>query len=172
VLWAAAKPNDMPKVFAKQNQNKVPAAAPWLTNVVVQLFVISTCWPQDAFSLMLKMTSAMSLIPYFLVAAYAFEIANRRETYQTRPQERRRDTVIAGLAALYSAFMIYAGGMKYLRRWHEVRVAVGCPLRARNSPLLLGSARRGQEGLHTHRVNHLSRGHWRLHRGHPRGRDG
>lgn len=114
VLWAAAKPNDMPRVFASENKNKVPAAALWLTNIVVQLFVISTYWSQDAFSLMLKMTSAMSLIPYFLVAAYGFLIARRGETYETRPQERTRDLIFAGLAALYTAFMIFAGGMKFL----------------------------------------------------------
>ena len=72
VLFAAAKTKDMPKIFATENKNKVPAAALWLTNIVVQLFVISTYWSQDAFSLMLQMTSAMSLIPYFLVAGYGF----------------------------------------------------------------------------------------------------
>ena len=61
----------MPKVFATENQNKVPAAALWLTNIVVQLFVISTYWSQDAFSLMLNLTSVMSLIPFLLVARTA-----------------------------------------------------------------------------------------------------
>jgi arginine:ornithine antiporter/lysine permease len=102
----------MPKVFSTENQNKVPAAALWLTNIIVQLFVISTYWSQDAFSLMLNLTSAMSLIPYFLVAAYAVLIARRGETYDVRPQERNRDLIVAGVAALYTAFMIYAGGMK------------------------------------------------------------
>ena len=114
VLYTAAKTDDMPKVFATENRNKVPAAALWLTNIIVQLFVISTYWSQDAFSLMLNMTSAMTLIPYFLVAAYGSLIANRGETYQTRPEERTRDLVIAGIAALYTAFMIYAGGMKFV----------------------------------------------------------
>ena len=41
-----AKTKDMPKVFATENQNKVPAAALWVTNIVVQLFVISTYWSQ------------------------------------------------------------------------------------------------------------------------------
>ena len=41
VLFAAGKSKDMPKVFATENANKVPAAALWLTNIVVQLFVIS-----------------------------------------------------------------------------------------------------------------------------------
>jgi arginine:ornithine antiporter/lysine permease len=114
VLFAAAKSDDMPKLFTTENENKVPAAALWLTNIIVQLFVISTYWSRDAFSLMLKMTSAMSLIPYFLVAAYGVLIARRGETYTTRPEDRRRDLIIAGLAALYTAFMLYAGGMKFV----------------------------------------------------------
>jgi arginine:ornithine antiporter/lysine permease len=114
VLFAAAKSDDMPKLFSTENENKVPAAALWLTNIIVQLFVISTYWSQDAFSLMLKMTSAMSLIPYLLVAAFGFLIARRGETYTTRPEERQRDLIVAGLAAIYTAFMIYAGGMKFV----------------------------------------------------------
>jgi arginine:ornithine antiporter/lysine permease len=104
----------MPKLFATENQNKVPAAALWATNIVVQLFVISTYWSQDAFALMLNLTSAMSLIPYLLVAAFGFLIARRRETYETRPEERNRDLALAGIATLYTAFMILAGGMKFL----------------------------------------------------------
>jgi arginine:ornithine antiporter/lysine permease len=114
VLFAAAKSQDMPKVFATENRNKVPAAALWLTNAVVQLIVITTYWSEDAFQLMLELTSAMSLIPYLLVAAYAVLIARRGETYERQASERARDLVIAGIAALYTAFMIYAGGMKFV----------------------------------------------------------
>ena len=42
VLFTAAKTEDMPRLFATENGNKVPAAALWLTNIIVQLFVIST----------------------------------------------------------------------------------------------------------------------------------
>ena len=72
VLFTAAKTKDMPAIFAKENANKVPANALWLTNIVVQLFVISTFFSRDAFALMLNLTSAMSLIPYLFVAAYGF----------------------------------------------------------------------------------------------------
>jgi arginine:ornithine antiporter/lysine permease len=114
VLFAAGKTKDMPKVFATENQNKVPAAALWLTNIVVQLIVITTYWSADAFLLMLNLTSAMALIPFLLVAGYALMLTNRGETYDTRPEERRRDLIIAGIATLYTAFLIYAGGMKFL----------------------------------------------------------
>jgi arginine:ornithine antiporter / lysine permease len=114
VLFAAAKSKDMPNVFATENQNKVPAAALWLTNIVVQFFVITTYWSQDAFSLMLNLTSVMALIPFFLVSLYGFLVTKRGETYQTRPEERTRDLIIAGIAVIYTAFLIYAAGMKFL----------------------------------------------------------
>jgi arginine:ornithine antiporter / lysine permease len=114
VLFTAGKTRDMPEIFAAENRNKVPAAALWLTNIVVQLFVISTYWSQDAFTLMLSMTSVMSLIPFFLVAAYGFLNPMRGDTYDMRPDERARDLILAGLAVIYTAFLIYAAGMKFL----------------------------------------------------------
>jgi arginine:ornithine antiporter/lysine permease len=114
VLYTAAKTDDMPRVFATENRHAVPAAALWLTNVVVQLFVISTYWSQNAFSLMLELTSAMSLIPYLLVAAYGFMLARRGETYEAQPGARTRDLVVTAIAVIYTAFMLLAGGMKFL----------------------------------------------------------
>jgi len=114
VLSAAGRTKDMPKVFATENDNKVPAAALWLTNIVVQLFVISTYWSNDAFALMLNLTSVMALIPFFLVAAYAMLLVRRGETYEIRPQERARDMIFAAIAVIYTLFLIYAAGMKFL----------------------------------------------------------
>jgi arginine:ornithine antiporter/lysine permease len=114
VLFTAAKTKDMPSLFARENANKVPEAALWLTNIVVQLIVISTYWSRDAFSLMLNLTSSMSLIPYALVAAFAFLLARRGETYDVRPEGRTRDLAIAGAAAAYTVFMVLAGGLRYL----------------------------------------------------------
>ena len=114
VLSAAGRTKDMPKIFATENKNKVPAAALWLTNIVIQLFVISTYWSTDAFTLMLNMTSVMTLIPFFLVAAYAFLLNTRAETYNTRPQERTRDLIFFSIAVIYTLFLIYAAGVKFL----------------------------------------------------------
>lgn len=114
VLFTAARTDDMPRIFGNENRAKVPAAALWLTNIIVQLFVISTYFSGDAFSLMLNLTSSMTLIPYFLVAVFAVIMARRGETYDVRPQERTRDLVIASIAALYTAFMVVAGGLNYV----------------------------------------------------------
>jgi arginine:ornithine antiporter/lysine permease len=114
VLFTAAKTEDMPGIFAKENANKVPANALWLTNIVVQLFVISTYFSRDAFALMLNLTSAMSLIPYLFVAAYGFMLSKRGESYEVRPSERGRDLIMACIAVIYTVFMIYAGGLKFI----------------------------------------------------------
>src|SRR5262249_745106 len=53
-------------------------------------------------------------IPYLLVAGYGLLIARRGETYDLRAQERNRDLWIAGIATVYTAFIIFAGGMKFL----------------------------------------------------------
>lgn len=114
VLFTAAKTKDMPSVFARENASKAPAAALWLTNIVVQLFIISTYFSRDAFSLMLNLTSSMSLVPYAFVALYAIKLARRGETYEVRPNERARDLVFAGVATAYTIFMLIAGGLNYI----------------------------------------------------------
>ena len=114
VLFAAANTKDMPKIFATENANKVPAAALWLTNIVIQLFVISTYFSQDAFALMLSLTSAMTLIPYLFVAAYGFKVSKSGEGYATETQGRQSDLIMAGVAVFYTIFMIFAGGLKFL----------------------------------------------------------
>ncbi|MFH0343872.1 MAG: basic amino acid/polyamine antiporter [Chromatiales bacterium] len=114
VLFTAAKTKDMPAAFAKENANKVPVTALWATNIVVQLIVITTYWSRDAFALMLNLTSAMALIPFLFVAGYGLLLTRRGETYNVRPEERTRDLTIAVIATVYTAFLLYAGGMKFI----------------------------------------------------------
>jgi arginine:ornithine antiporter / lysine permease len=56
----------------------------------------------------------MNLIPFFLVSLYGFLVAKRGETYNIRPEERTRDLIIASIAVIYTAFLIYAAGFKFL----------------------------------------------------------
>ncbi|WP_028208646.1 basic amino acid/polyamine antiporter [Paraburkholderia nodosa] len=114
VMFAAARNQDMPAVFARENANNVPANALWITNIVVQILVASTYFSYDAFALMLNLTSAMSLIPYLFVAAYGWIVSKRGESYDVRPEERTRDLVLASVAVIYTLFMIIAGGLKFI----------------------------------------------------------
>ncbi|HEY5310803.1 MAG TPA: basic amino acid/polyamine antiporter [Casimicrobiaceae bacterium] len=114
VLHSAASNDTMPVFLARENRHGVPEAALWSTNIVIQTFLVVTYFAEYAFTLALKMTSAMTLIPYLLVAAYGFKLAWTRETYDTEPRERDKDVVIGALAAAYALAMIIAGGLKFV----------------------------------------------------------
>jgi len=77
VLFSAAENRDMPSFLTRQNAKGVPAAALWLTNITVQIFLILTLFARYAFTLALELTSSMTLIPYRLVAAYALQLSWR-----------------------------------------------------------------------------------------------
>ena len=73
-----------------------------------------TWFAEYAFTLALKMTSAMTLVPYLLVAAYGLKLAWIGETYASDARSRTADGVRGALATVYAAGMIYAGGLKFL----------------------------------------------------------
>ncbi len=114
VLYSAAKSELVPRALARENANQVPVAAVWLTNILIQVFLIVTLFAQEAFNLALDMTSAKTLIPYVLVAGYALKLAITRETYDAAPKGRIKDLIWAAIATLYTIFMLVAGGLKFI----------------------------------------------------------
>ncbi len=62
---------------------------------------------------MLSMTSVMTLIPFLLVALYGYRLVSTGETYDKRQKKKSRDYILASLAVFYTAFLIYAAGMKF-----------------------------------------------------------
>lgn len=114
ILHSAAQNNTMPSFLGRENANRVPFAALWLSNGVVQIFLIVSWFAEYAFNLALKMTGSMVLVPYLLVAAYAIKLAWTGETYAADRRDRRIDGTRAAIATLYAAGMLYAGGAKFL----------------------------------------------------------
>jgi arginine:ornithine antiporter/lysine permease len=113
VLSSAARHNTLPAFLGRENERKVPYTALWLTNLVIQAFLLVTFFAEYAFNIALKMTSAMTLIPYLLVAAYGAKLAWTGETY-AGDRRRRREGVFAVIATVYSLAMLVAGGPKYV----------------------------------------------------------
>ncbi|SCK61705.1 arginine:ornithine antiporter / lysine permease [Variovorax sp. HW608] len=115
VLHSAARNQTMPAFLARENANEAPAAALWLTNIVIQVLLLVTWFAEYAFTLALKMTSAMTLIPYLLVAAYGLKLAWTGETYDADPRSAQSvDRVRGAIATAYAMGMLYAGGLKFL----------------------------------------------------------
>jgi arginine:ornithine antiporter/lysine permease len=86
-----------------------PVAALVMATGLIQLLLILLLFVSDALDFMLDLTAALSLLPYLLAAGYALKLAVTRETYD-RAEGRTADLCIAGLATLYTAFLVYAAG--------------------------------------------------------------
>lgn len=114
VPYAAAKSSDMPRFFAQENANKVPANAMWVSNIIISAFIISTYWSADAFNFMLDMAAVASLAPYLFVAGYGVLLSRSSKAYVDNPGAQKRDHSISWIAVVYIMFMFVAAGLKYI----------------------------------------------------------
>ncbi|WP_219060954.1 arginine-ornithine antiporter [Pseudomonas sp. UMAB-08] len=114
IMFAAAKDRTMPAFLKRENANNVPANALWLTNGLVQVFLIITLFSASTYLSLIYLATSMILVPYLWSAAYALLLAVRGETYENALAERKKDLAISAVALIYAIWLIYAGGVKYL----------------------------------------------------------
>ncbi|RTX98701.1 arginine-ornithine antiporter [Pseudomonas sp. C 49-2] len=114
IMFAAAKDHTMPEFLRKENANHVPVNALWLTNAMVQLFLVITLFSASTYLSLIYLATSMILVPYLWSAAYALLLAVRGETYENALKERKKDLFIGAIALIYAIWLLYAGGTKYL----------------------------------------------------------
>ncbi|MCX4219760.1 MULTISPECIES: arginine-ornithine antiporter [Pseudomonas] len=114
ILFATARDNTMPAFLKKENANHVPVNALWLTNVMIQIFLLITLFSAGTYTSLIYLASSMILVPYLWSAAYAVLLSGRGETYEHASAERTKDLLIGGIALCYAVWLLYAGGVKYL----------------------------------------------------------
>lgn len=114
VLYVPATLGDMPRFLARLNSRGTPVAALTMVSLYVQLLLIVLIFVAEALDFILDLTAALAVIPYLLAAGYALKLTLTRETYTGEDDQRRRDMLIAALAIVYTAFLVYAAGPKHL----------------------------------------------------------
>ncbi|GAA3469438.1 basic amino acid/polyamine antiporter [Nonomuraea roseola] len=114
VLFVAARDDDMPAFLKRENRQGAPVAALVMTSVLITAVLAITLFSDDAFTFTLKLCSSLSLVPYLLAAGYALKLTLTRDGYEREAQARRKDLVVAALAVVYTAFLIFAAGLEFL----------------------------------------------------------
>ncbi|MEV0838456.1 basic amino acid/polyamine antiporter [Actinocatenispora sera] len=114
VLFVAAKDDDMPRFLGRANAADVPTASLLMTTILSQIVLVVTLFSENAFDFVLDLTSALTLIPFLLVAGYAVRIAVTGDGYDAARTGLRRDLIIGSLATIYTAFLLYAAGVKFI----------------------------------------------------------
>ena len=108
-LYAAASEGVMPRALAKLNKKETPINALLLTQIFTQIFLFSILSPalNETYLAAITIGTTMALIPYLLSSMYAVKLSfgsNEKHTHK----------IIALLGVVYSSYVIYAVGLKYL----------------------------------------------------------
>ncbi len=114
VLYAAAGDGTMPAFLGRENARGVPANALWMSNGLIQVFLLLVLFNSGSYTSLVLLAASMSLVPYFLSAAFAVQLAWRGQAYAGEKGVRWRDFGVAVLASLYALWLVYAGGLDNL----------------------------------------------------------
>lgn len=115
VMYMPARSDDLPRFLGRENAEGTPITALVVTSIAVQSLLLVTMFVSDALNFMLDLCTSLSLVPYFLAAAYALKLALTGETYEDEdPAVQRRQAIIAGIATGYTAFLFVAAGLQFL----------------------------------------------------------
>ena len=115
VMYIPARNDDFPAFLGQENSKGAPITALVVTSLGVQALLALTLVVDDALNFMLDLCTSLSLVPYFLAAAYALKLGLTGEAYENVPERvRRRETVFAGAATAYTLFLFDAAGLEFL----------------------------------------------------------
>ena len=126
IPYRAAREGMLPDVFAAENQKGSPSGSLWITNILVQIFLILTLYANSTYLALFYIASTAILVPYVLSGAYAFKLAITGESYDVS-ESRGRDMFVGALATVYGAWLIYAAGPNYLLMC-AILYALGIPV--------------------------------------------
>jgi arginine:ornithine antiporter/lysine permease len=110
-LYVAAVDNVLPRIFKKVNKNGTPVTVLLITQGFTQIFLISILSPKlnETYLAAITIATTLALIPYLLSSLYAVKIA-----MINRKRESFLHLIIALLGTIYSLYVIFAVGIKYL----------------------------------------------------------
>ncbi len=114
IPYVCGKDGTFPKWFAAENANGSPAHSLWVTNILIQLFLLLTFFSQSAYNFFYFIASVAILPPYVFSGAYALKLALTGEGYERDARTQRRDLVVGAIATLYGLWLVYAAGLSYL----------------------------------------------------------
>ncbi len=107
LLYQVAKEGSFPKFFAKENVSKAPVNSLLVTNICVQLFLITILFTKSAYRFGFSLAASSILILYAFIAHFQlkYTLAAAKNT-----PGRTKNLIVGSVASIYSVNLIYAGG--------------------------------------------------------------
>ena len=113
--YSAAQQGVFMKAFAKSNKNDSPAFSLWLTNGIIQLFLIVIYFNESTYQVFYTLSTSMIMIPYFLSSLYYLKVAITKEGFDNAGSGELVKAKIFGLiGTIYGIWMLYSSGLELL----------------------------------------------------------
>jgi len=113
IPYTCAKDGTFPKWFAGENAKGSPVNSLWITNLMIQLFLVLTYFSTSAYQFFYFIASVAILPPYVFSGAYALKLGLTGEGYRAG-ESRGRDIAVGAVATIYGLWLVYAAGLDYL----------------------------------------------------------
>lgn len=108
ILFLSAQDRTMPRFLTKVNKGGVPVNAALMAGFTLQFMMICAYFSQAVYLNMIMIATSLVLVPYLLAAMFSVKlILQEKKIYYY-------ELIKGSLAVIYSIWMIYAGGLKYL----------------------------------------------------------
>lgn len=111
VAYQAEKQGLFLRIFGRENKKGVPVVSLVITNVMAQIFLLSTLSQSiaKAYNFVIFIATLSYLVPYIVSALYQLKLTLTGETYEGQNKIRITDGIIAFLAFVYSVWVVKAG---------------------------------------------------------------
>ncbi|MEI2357734.1 arginine-ornithine antiporter [Mesobacillus zeae] len=113
IPYIAAKDHVFPKWFAKENKNKAPTHSLWLTNSLIQVFLLTFLISDKPYNFAFSLASSAILLPYLFSALFQLKISLTGNGYAVT-ESRTKDIILGIVSSIYAIWLVYAAGMEYL----------------------------------------------------------
>ena len=114
IPYAAARDGTFPRWFAVENAAGSRVNALWISNGLVQAFLIVVLVRSSSYQFLYTIASVAILPPYVFSGAYALKLALTGETYGRDMPRRIRDAAVGGIATGYGLWLCYAAKLSDL----------------------------------------------------------
>ncbi|WP_201457087.1 amino acid permease [Chlamydia sp. 17-3921] len=114
IPYSMAKNGTFPEAFAIENSVKSPSVSLYTTSALMQLTLFLVYFSSDAWNTMLSITGVMVLPAYFTSSVFLFKLGKNKNFPKKSPVKASTAMLTGFLGTLFSLWLIYAGGLRYL----------------------------------------------------------
>jgi arginine:ornithine antiporter / lysine permease len=110
----ASKDHVFPKILSKENKRNSPAGALWLTNILIQIFLLIVFFSHGTYLTLLKLATSCVLLPYLFSGLFSLKLLFLKKHRVSIQNVITKDGLLAIIGTAYALFLIYSAGIHYL----------------------------------------------------------